>query len=312
MESRGPKTSQATRLGHAVPIKELIRQALLQQGACHLKEIHQAVNAQRGQVPQHTVRARLSELARSQHLEEKLKPLGHGFYALYEEDKNLCSLVSYPHRGPWGDPGYPGNCSGWLVKDLILRLGAKKVLDPAEGSGTVRQVVQGLNHYRGVDIKYHGRDLRQGWDLLRDRMPGQDYDLVWFHPPYWDIIRYSCDPRDLSNCSSLEQYEEKLELACQRLVRALRPGGVLAVLMGDKRRQGRYYCLMRRLLQSTELGQLKAIIIKAQHNCRSSSKNYPRSDPCFIPITHEYCLLFQKPSCKQAQTPPLDRPAQSL
>ena len=57
-------------------------------------------------MPQHTVRARLSEMSRSDDLEERLKAFGNGFYGLYEENKDLCSVVSYPDRGPWGDAGY--------------------------------------------------------------------------------------------------------------------------------------------------------------------------------------------------------------
>jgi len=144
----------------------------------------------RPNIPQHTVRARLSEMSRSDDLEEKLNSYGEGFYGLYEENK-LSSVVSYPDRGPWGDAGYRGNCSGYLVKDLILRFNCQSVFDPSEGSGTVKDVVQGINKYRKRNILYKGRDLIKGWDILTGDMPQKKFDLVWYHPPYWDIIRYS-------------------------------------------------------------------------------------------------------------------------
>ena len=72
-------------------------------------------------------------------LEDKLNAYGNGFYGLYEENLELCSVVSYPDRGPWGDPKYRGNCSGWLAKDLILRFKVQSVFDPAEGSGTIQR-----------------------------------------------------------------------------------------------------------------------------------------------------------------------------
>jgi hypothetical protein len=55
-------------------------------------------------------------------------PFGNGFYGLYQENHDFCSVVSYPARGPWGDSKYRGNCSGYLVKDLILRLKVKAFL----------------------------------------------------------------------------------------------------------------------------------------------------------------------------------------
>lgn len=244
-------------------------------------------------MPQHTVRARLSEMSKSQDLEEKLKSFGNGFYGLYEENLELCSVVSYPDRGPWGNPKYRGNCSGWLVKDLILRFKCSSVFDPAEGGGTTRDVVSGINQFLRKEIYYEGRDLKDGWDVLSGQLPERSFDLIWYHPPYWDIIRYSEDERDLSNCKTLEDFEDKLNKSAERLFRALRPSGVLAILIGDKRRNGRYYSLLRTLLMNPNIGQLKAIIIKVQSNCTSDRKSYV-NNTFLIPIKHEYCLVFQK------------------
>ncbi len=218
------------------------------------------------------MRARLSEMSRSDDLEDRLKAFGNGFYGLFEENKDLCSVVSYPDRGPWGDASYRGNCSGYLVKDLILRFGCQSVFDPAEGSGTVRDVVAGINHFLRRDIAYEGRDLRHGWDILTGHLPERQFDLVWYHPPYWDIVRYSDSPNDLSNCQSLEEFELKLNCSVERLFRTLKPGGIIAVQIGDKRKDGRYYPLLRSLLFNPSIGELKAVIIKVQHHCRSDSK----------------------------------------
>jgi len=252
------------------------------------------VSGFRPEVPEHTVRARLSELARTGDLEERLQAFGRGFYGPYEENKDLGSVVSYPDRGPWGDPRYRGNCTGHLVKDLILGFDCRSVFDPAEGSGTVREVVAGINRHLRRSIDYQGRDLSQGWDILTSQMPDQLFDLVWYHPPYWDIIRYSDDPRDLSSCASLGEFEERLNRSAERLMDSVRPGGILAVLIGDKRKEGAYYPLLRTLLMNPDLGRLKAIIIKAQHHCRSDRVDYPNRNPFFIPIRHEYCLIFQR------------------
>jgi len=275
-------------------IKTLILEILTGEGSGHIKEIHLRVTEFRPDVPQHTVRARLSEMSRSDDLEERLQTFGNGFYGLYRENEDLCSVVSYPDRGPWGDSNYRGNCSGHLIKEIILSFGCQNVFDPAQGGGTVKDVVEGINKYRCRNIQYEGRDLKDGWDIMTGPLPERQFDLVWFHPPYWDIIRYSEHPGDLSNCSTLQEFEFKLNRSIERLFRVVKPNGILAILIGDKRKNGRYYPLFRTLLVNNAIGQLKAIIIKIQHNCHSDRKNYSSMSPFLIPIKHEYCLVFQK------------------
>ena len=151
-----------------------------------------------------------------------------------------------------------------------------------------------INKYLGKCIEYEGRDLKTGWDILTSPLPRKKFDLVFYHPPYWDIIRYSDTPKDLSNCPTFEDYENKLNQSAERLSQAVKPGGIMAILIGDKRKAGNYYVLFRSLLMNQSIGHLKAIIIKVQHNCRSDSKEYRYQNPFLIPIKHEYCLVFQK------------------
>ena len=275
-------------------IKTLILEIVGGNGPSHIKEVHLQVVEFKPDVPQHTIRARLSEMSRSDNLEERLQPFGNGFYGLYEANNDLCSVVSYPDRGPWGDSSYRGNCSGHLVKDLILRFKSQSVFDPSEGGGTVRDVVSGINRYLKKDIEYEGRDLKQGWNLLTSELPQRQYDLVWYHPPYWDIIRYSENRHDLSNAQNLDEFEAMLNLCVERLAQVVKRGGIMAILIGDKRKFGHYYALFRTLLMNDKIGQLKAIIIKIQHKCRSDQVTYEQSNPFLIPIKHEYCLVYQK------------------
>ena len=275
-------------------IKTLILEFMAGNGTGHIKEIHLRVTEFKPNVPQHTIRARLSEMSRSENLEEKLSVFGSGFYGLYEENKELCSVVSYPDRGPWGDSRYRGNCTGHIIKDLILRFKCRSVFDPAEGSGTVRDVVAGINKYIHKNIYYEGKDLKDGWDILASPLPEKQFDLVFYHPPYWDIIQYSNNQKDLSNCASLHDFEQSLTGSVERLVKVIKDGGILAILIGDKRKSGKYYALLKTLLMNENIGQLKAIIIKVQHNCRSDRKFYHSNNPFLIPIKHEYCLIYQK------------------
>lgn len=205
----------------------------------------------------------------------------------------MTSLVSFPERcSLWGDARYRGNCDGRLFKNLVLRYGARSVADPMMGSGTTRDVIQGLNRFLADPIEYWGGDLRHGFNLATDDLPGR-YDFVWIHPPYWNIIRYSEDPADLSNAETYEDFRHRLCLCLQRCSAALNPGGRLAVLVGDVRRRGVYVPIVRDVLRMEPLlGQLRSIIIKAQHHCRSDGVGYASMED--VPIQHEYCVVFKR------------------
>ncbi len=117
--------------------------------------------------------------------------------------------------------------------------------------------------------------------------------MVWVHPPYWNIIRYSDHIADLSTIDVFEEFIAALEACLIRCIESLNPGGTLAVLIGDVRRQGQYYCLAHHVMDmSDRLVSLVSVIIKAQHNCSSDRKRYGSMK--HVPIKHEYCLLFQK------------------
>jgi len=220
---------------------------------------------------------------------------GFEWWNLSSSVEQMTSIVSYPKRCKlWGRADYRGNCDGRLFLGLVVRYGAQAVADPMMGSGTTKDVVDWLNRTQGTSVEYWGSDLKQGFNLHAYELPGQ-FDLVWLHPPYWNMIRYSEDVADLSACDDYTVFRERLRVCLGRCYSALKPGGRLAVLVGDIRRRGRYICMLQDLLNwEGELGELKSVIIKAQHNCQSDRTRYTGLED--VPIKHEYCAVFQKPS----------------
>jgi hypothetical protein len=67
-----------------------------------------------------------------------------------------CSVVSYPERGPYGNNKFRENTSG-LIKDILLWLKPKKVLDSMAGSYITKDV------YEGLGIESVCLDLKQGF-----------------------------------------------------------------------------------------------------------------------------------------------------
>jgi hypothetical protein len=270
-----------------VSIRTLILEFVDSQGASHIRQMHIEILRHRPGTPEHTIRARLSEAVSDGLLDR----LGDGFYDIYAEDEGMTSVVSYPNRCMlWGDSRYRGNCDGRLIKDLILRYHAKSVADPMEGSGTSGDVVEGLNRYKGSGIRYWGGDLRSGFDLTQQDLPGR-FDFVWIHPPYWNIVEYGSGPNDLSNCESYERFREMLMVCLRRCYAALEAGGRLAVLIGDVRRRGQYLPIVKDVL-NFPCGEIRSIIIKVQHNSTSYRRHYPKLED--VPVKHEYCVVFKK------------------
>jgi len=195
------------------------------------------------------------------------------------------SIVSYPERGPYGDNKFRGNTSGYLIKDLIQFYKASSVLDPMEGSGTSRDVC------RELGIEYDGFDLQTGFDALSDKLPPKQYDLIFLHPPYWKMIPYSDDPRDLCNSETFAVFIDRLLGLLERLSEYLTKNGHLAILIGDMRKDGQIYPFGA-YLQVFHRAELKDKLIKVQHHVKSNA-NFYGHERTFIPLMHEEVLIFR-------------------
>jgi hypothetical protein len=120
-------------------------------------------------------------------------------------------------------------------------------------------------------------------------------DFIFSHPPYWDIIKYSGNmfPEEYSNDLSLkmdyEEFIKKLDIVLAKIYQSLLNGGRHAILVGDVRKQGKYYSIVKDM---TWIGECEAHLIKVQHNTSCEKKIYTNRN--FIPICHEHLLIFKK------------------
>ena len=216
---------------------------------------------------------------------------------MMNRSSTLTTVVSYPERGQGGNNRYRGNCSPKLIEDLIAHFGVQDICDYMCGSNTTGDAA------RTMGISSHTYDLHSGFDLLHCDIPERPEYIFW-HPPYWDIIRYSdvmyrasdvqrrygYDPRlsDLSRISSWEGVERAMNYCMMKQYCALEKGGRMAVLVGDIKKKGKLFSMLFELIKP---GILENVLIKTQHNCVSDRRSY---DGRFIPIVHEYVLLLRK------------------
>lgn len=211
------------------------------------------------------------------------------------------SVLSFPDRGKWGDSKWRGNCSGHIQRELIEHFKPKLFVDVCEGSGTSRDVCMDLGiEYVGFDL--HGLNGAIQNDFTKDfvlsKLP-RPADLVFSHPPYHDIIKYSGEvysgirESDTSRCLSPEEFIEKSQVMLLNQREATRSGGMYATLIGDTRGGGQFRSYQADFIKMMPGSELKSVAIKLQHNCLSDGKVYNGN---FIPILHEYLLIWQKSS----------------
>lgn len=208
------------------------------------------------------------------------------------------SVCSYPNRGAYGQSSYRGNCTGRIIKDFIGTYMKRKdglVADPSIGGGTSVDVAKEMG------VRFKGTDLHQGFNLLRDDFGsflGEQAHLIWWHPPYWNMIEYSgnqwgekgsANKWDMSRMD-LPEFVEALELAVMNIHDACETQGRYGILMGNLRSKGDYYNLSS-LVERIAPGKLVDEIIKIQHNCVSDSRSYSGN---IVRIAHEKLLVFRK------------------
>jgi len=131
------------------------------------------------------------------------------------------------------------------------------------------------------------------WNALKDEVE-DSADLIFFHPPYHNMIQYSGNiwgnphPDDLSRCENYSDFLEKLNHCIRKFFLALRKGGRLAILVGDMRLHGKFYSMQHDLMR---MGDFESFLVKGQFNCVSDNRTYKKP---FIPIVTEYALLLKK------------------
>lgn len=203
---------------------------------------------------------------------------------------HLTSLYHRSQPGPYGRRSYPGNCGGYLIKDLLTFFAPSRVLDPMTGSGTCRDVCSELG------LLCWSSDLHQDVDACApEAFPREAFQFCWIHPPYWRQKLYTTDDRDLSRASTLEAFLERYRLLIANCTQALEAGGRLAILMGDYTdREAGFVPLVyhtKAIAFSLGLRQDGTDIIRFSHGASSARKVYRSS---FIPGLHDVCVIFRK------------------
>ena len=181
------------------------------------------------------------------------------------------TIWSFPDRGDWAthDGNYRGNWSPYVPRNLILRYSkpGDLVLDQFAGGGTTL-----------VEAK-----------LLKRNIIGIDVN-----PAALQRCREKCDfDYDSSSKVYVKQGDaRKLEFIPDKSI-----DFICTHLMGDIRRKQHVIPLSFQVMQVFQRAgfTVKEIIIKEQHNCKSTDRWKERSEKYnFLMLAHEYLFVFER------------------
>ena len=148
---------------------------------------------------------------------------------------------------------------------------------------------------------YVGDSSNFEYEKLLEKYNIDNVQFIIYHPPYWDIIKFSEQEKDLSNCPTLENFLEKLEKTIVDSTKILQKGRYCAIVIGDKYEKGQvvplgFYCMQ--LFQKHKM-KLKAILVKnfnetkGKQNQQALWKYRALANNLYL-FKHEYIFVFRK------------------
>jgi DNA modification methylase len=245
------------------------------------------------------------------------------------------TVWSFKSRGNWAthNGNYRGNWSPYIPRNVIIRYSkeGQLVLDCFCGSGATAVECKLLNrNFIGIDINPNAIELaKENIDFpvnaslfdekidpkislrvgdARDLSFIQDktIDLICTHPPYADIIQYTDNQGQDLSFLKLNDFLDAMSIVARENFRVLKDGGHCAVLIGDMRKNKNVIPLGFQLIDVYLRNGfvLKELIIKRQHNCRTTGFWYKNSIKYnFLLLAHEYLAIFKKDSGSTPEIP---------
>jgi len=255
----------------------------------------------------------------------------------FEEEKT--TVWSFKKRGSWATHSgeYRGNWSPYIPRNIILKYSkpGDLVLDYFCGAGTTaveakllgrRCIVLDINDKaielakrklnfnininqqkffeKDKEIKVYEPELFVGDARNLSFISNDSIDLICSHPPYSNIIHYTNGKDGDLSFLDIDDFLKEMTKVAKESYRVLKPGSKCVILIGDTRRKKHIIPIGFKLMDVyIKAGfRLKELIIKVQHNCKTTGFWYENSIKYnFLLLAHEYLPVFEKPVFNNSQ-----------
>ncbi len=224
---------------------------------------------------------------------------------------------------------YHGNFIPQIPNQLFRRYTKKGdyILDPFMGSGTSLIEAQRLER-NSIGIELQEDVAREAYqkilseqtektntkgkvcvgdsrtlkiDEVLESLGVDKVQFVIFHPPYWDIIKFSEKSNDLSNSKTLDEFLNAFGEVIDNTISYLEKNRYCAVVIGDKYANSEivplgFYCMQ--LFQDRKF-KMKAILVKNFEDTKGKANQkaiwrYRALASDFYIFKHEYIFVFKK------------------
>ena len=153
----------------------------------------------------------------------------------------VTTLWDYPKQSygktPKGNNKFQGVTPAFLIWNLVQRYTetGDLVVDPMAGSGTTVDVCKEEGRkVIGYDLTPKHPEVIQN-DARNIPLPDKSVDLVFIDSPYGDNVKYSDHTQDIGRISCEdERFYHELEKVAIEVHRILKPGKIMAWLIGDQ------------------------------------------------------------------------------
>lgn len=208
---------------------------------------------------------------------------------------------NFKERGEGGDKNFLGNTPPKVIRQVLLMWTKPLdyVVDPMAGSGTAVDVCKKIGRRcYAFDLypkreEIDERDATQPWQL------DEPADLIFIHPPYWNLVGYGNKQNDLSGTATVKEYYRLLQRVLANAYESLK-GKYIVVQQGDLVQDGHSYPLCFETYDILkEIGFIPhAHIVNIIHGDVSRKKSeMPLSEYIYqkrLKISHDLILVFKK------------------